>query len=844
MKFFENRRVKGAISIFLVIITIPTMLFAAVLVDASRLASAKAMTQEAADLAAASALADYNLELKEKYGLFAMEDSSKAENIYQESLKATLLASGFAESEDYSEQLWEILKSAAGGGNPYEGKKFLNLFDFSVDSCQVTPKYSLAEWQVLENQMVEYAKFRGIFVMADRLALLQGLGEAQKEQDQGKETADVMEDKMDVDEENAGVDKTLGKLREAIEKLNEAVGKASDSQKAYNEALKAKMKEVRIESIETEETLSASERSAAGKYDTQKKELKKALEPLDKLAADVLKLAEKAKKEVEKAVDNLEGFIRDNEGKAADNEDIEALVEEAKNNIEQYQGEYTQQINSILEDSELNRMKNDKELPQDADQLMKQIDEAVNQYAEELEEMEEEAEEEDSREEGGETEDGEGDEEEEEEYYYYYLDGTGRTEEENLIFKGLGSRRSYGEAMEEKIGWAVTKTWTAINPTADISKGKSTDVIDRNYAKSQSEKAEEESGSDAGAPRGEIEKEVYQARPSKNFVSEGSAEKNQGFYNEDGDLSGAKEMLSQAKEDSMLQQIGETVRDDVLCLSYMFGTFKTRLTGVEKFSASGISQKDKDSFYMPKWRYAHEDGEIDMRFSPKKDRETVLRSEIEYLIFGQRTDAANENAVYAAIFAERLANNMIAVYGVEKIRNICHTAAAAASVALGGLIPETVFFWIFIAAWATAETVMDMNFLVNGGYRIPIYKNSKNVLLRPEEGKNIDNLGKKDDLISNYGEKGIFVSYEDYLLIMLLLAGQETRLMRSADLIEMNMKKTQSDFTMAKAYTYLHGKTELSTRYLFGSVMPFKQSYEEGGVTGRMHFTNEIYLGY
>ena len=108
MKFFENRKVKGTISIFLVIITIPTMLFAAVLVDASRLASAKAMTQEAADLAAASALADYNLELKENYGLFAMEDSSKAESIYQESLKATLLASGFAGDEAYSEKGPEI----------------------------------------------------------------------------------------------------------------------------------------------------------------------------------------------------------------------------------------------------------------------------------------------------------------------------------------------------------------------------------------------------------------------------------------------------------------------------------------------------------------------------------------------------------------------------------------------------------------------------------------------------------------------------------------------------------------------------------------------------------------
>ncbi len=841
MKFFENRRVKGAISIFLVIITIPTMLFAAVLVDASRLASAKAMTQEAADLAAASALADYNLELKEKYGLFAMEDSSKAESIYQESLKATLLASGFAESEDYSEQLWEILKTAAGAGNPYQGKTFLNLFDFSVDSCQVTPKYSLAEWQVLENQMVEYAKFRGIFVMADRLALLQGLGDVQEQQAQNKETASAMEDKMDVDEKNADADKALEKLRVSIEALNTGVKNAGEYRENYYTSLKAKLKEVRVNSIETDESLNNNERTDANLYEGRKKDLKNVLKSLKSLASDVLSKAQTAMDEVEKAIDNLEGFIRENEGKAASNSEIASLIEEAQKNIQQYKEEYTIKINSIRNDSVLAQLKNDGNLSERVSRLMDEIDTAMNRYAEELAEMEEEESEEgsgDGSEEGDDTE-----EEEEEEYYYYYLNGSGFTEDEGLIFSGLGSQRSYKDAVDKEMEYFSNKNWEKINPGYDLSKGKSSSVINEEDAKSQSDKVPD-AGESSSAPRGEIPQAVYDARPSKNFVSEGGENGSGGFYNKDGDLSAAKGMLDQAKGDTMIQQIGEAARDDVLCLSYMFGTFKTRLTGVEKFSESGMSQQDKDSFYMPKWRYAHEDGEIDMRFTAKKERETVLRGEIEYLIFGKRTDAANENSVYAAIFAERLANNMIAVYSVPEIRSICHAAAAAASAVTVGVVPEPVFFWIFIAAWATAETVMDMNFLIEDGYRIPLIKTKNNVILQPDEGKSIDAISSGEGLAAHYGESGIFVSYEDYLLIMLLLAGQETRLMRSADLIEMNMKKTQSDFTMAKAYTYLHGKTELSTRYLFGSVMPFKQSYEEGGVTGRMHFTNEIYLGY
>ena len=99
MNFFRKRTTKGAISIFLVMILVPTLLLSAVLIDGSRMASARAMTQEAGDLAAASALASYNEDLKDEYGLFAIKDPGKIEEIYKESLKATLYASGLSDDE-------------------------------------------------------------------------------------------------------------------------------------------------------------------------------------------------------------------------------------------------------------------------------------------------------------------------------------------------------------------------------------------------------------------------------------------------------------------------------------------------------------------------------------------------------------------------------------------------------------------------------------------------------------------------------------------------------------------------------------------------------------------------
>lgn len=145
MNFFRKRTTKGAISIFLVMILVPTLLLSAVLIDGSRMASARAMTQEAGDLAAASALASYNEDLKDEYGLFAIKDPGKIEEIYKESLKATLYASGLSDDEEYSEKIWGILKSQIGAGNPYKGKKFLNLYDFRL--IPVMLRRSIA-WQI------------------------------------------------------------------------------------------------------------------------------------------------------------------------------------------------------------------------------------------------------------------------------------------------------------------------------------------------------------------------------------------------------------------------------------------------------------------------------------------------------------------------------------------------------------------------------------------------------------------------------------------------------------------------------------------------------------------------
>lgn len=840
MKLFENNKTKGAVSIFLIIVLVPTLILSAVLIDGSRMASARAMSQEAADLAAASVLASYNEKLKDEFGLFALEekDAEKLTAIFEESLNATLLAYGMTGDEAYSERLWEIMKTTLTGQKSYMGESFLNLYDFNVEKNTVQPMFALANQPVLENQMIEYAKFRGIYVMADRMDFLTKFGDAKEAAAKNEETSQVMENKMDADEKNADANKALFNLKAEVEALQNKTADTKNSCGLYFNALKAEMKKIRIRSTDTEETLTSDERQLVSDFGSIKSQFAANAKAACEHAETVLKKAEEAQKEVEKAIDRLESFKNENQSKASGNEEIASMIQDADDNIRLYQEKYLPAIQKILEDPVINEMKTDTGVKDSLEDVMEDVEDAIGKYEEELEEMEEEASDEEDEEDG--EEDDEEEDEEPIEYYYYFLDNTTKTTEINTVVEGSG-KTAYRPAVTSCIDYFQNERWDieSLDPGKFYSSGGST-VIDKDKAKNQSGKTGNVDTDPSGAAqKGSVPDEIYNSRPSKSFQGEEGSQNDTGFYNEDGDLSASKNILNKGKH-SMILDMAETARDDVLELTYMFGTFKTRLTGVNKFTSGGMSQSDKDSFYMPKWRYAHADGELDMRFTPKKERDTVLRSEIEYLVYGNKSDTANEAAVYATIFAERLANNMIALYGEKKVVNpSCHTAAAAASALTAGVVPEPVFFWIFLTAWSVAETTVEMDYLISGGYKIPLFKTPKNILLN--EFPDADGSG----LIGNYGESGLFVSYEDYLMILLLIKGREKRIMRTADLVEMNMRHTgQDQFTMAEAFTYVRADSELSIRYLFGDVMPFKETYEQGGYTGRMHFGSRIDMGY
>lgn len=92
LRLFLNRR--GAVSVFLVLVLVPMLVFSAVTVDVSRVSLGKAMAVSAGDLTANTILTNYDYRLKEMYGLMASANDcqdflDKMEQFYADTIQAS-----------------------------------------------------------------------------------------------------------------------------------------------------------------------------------------------------------------------------------------------------------------------------------------------------------------------------------------------------------------------------------------------------------------------------------------------------------------------------------------------------------------------------------------------------------------------------------------------------------------------------------------------------------------------------------------------------------------------------------------------------------------------------------
>lgn len=197
MKFMHKCR--GSISVFLICILIPMVVFEGLLIDGTKLISAKSAASDAGQMAMNGALADYNAVIKDVYGIFAISETpdeleANMEKYYLETLNvANIDANG--------QTLEDKLKEAV---------TFLNLSG-NVTSAKGVEGSTLDNTEVLKSQMLYYAKYRGIVSLS--MGLLQKFTAFSSLDKQQK----AVEGKLNYDKELADVQECL---QEAYDNIN------------------------------------------------------------------------------------------------------------------------------------------------------------------------------------------------------------------------------------------------------------------------------------------------------------------------------------------------------------------------------------------------------------------------------------------------------------------------------------------------------------------------------------------------------------------------------------------------------------------------------------------------
>ena len=207
---------KGAISVFLTVILLPMLIVALLANDAARIYCAKSVIADAGEMTMNAALAQYNAELKDTYGLIAMDKQpSSMQGELEKYFTASLNGNGLSSSGDY--------------------KQILDLVEQNFDAIDIEAS-KLYKTEVEKQQILEYMKYRAPVCIAelvlDKIDQIKETSKMMEAMTAEADFAEAMEDCQDAFEE---AKKALDELKECVDMIKEynAQQVLDDTQRYY-----------------------------------------------------------------------------------------------------------------------------------------------------------------------------------------------------------------------------------------------------------------------------------------------------------------------------------------------------------------------------------------------------------------------------------------------------------------------------------------------------------------------------------------------------------------------------------------------------------------------------------
>lgn len=770
--FGLSHKAKGAISVFLVLIYILVFALMCILVDGGRIRLAAAQTEEVQQLANESMMTYYHRGLYEYYDLFGETkyETSQMKSLIENSMTQALNAKNSGTLKDVMGATWITTT---------DGKNFFDPYDLTVDSIMVGSNMNLADNDVFKSQINDAMKYSGPLILANNFFdLLSGISEATE-----------------------GV--------EAVTDCTQAVSNVTDQINDYQERLIKLRNKLYNYCNNPAHTLTDNDHYDQYAVDDTKQYAEKFD---DKAESAIKSMVNQVKDRIEQAKDAIQNqgadsSSEDTDSDAAaetDEEDAEPNEEERKATnkaLDKAYENYTDNIDAVNDNAKtlLNEVE---EAITAGEQLQANIrsessnlssksagknDTAAEVYTSFIEQMDKSANSLDD--------------------YLSTLkkcksdleplceDATinkAKTAADDVL-KAL--KKSYDIGQDNLSGGSEVKRYHMLskqqrqNLIGELSGF--ADVNDGDEELKKQENSVKDAQKNTKSVQDAVDTDSLSSRlgkvPSSTEANDSAKDQSQDTYNRKNAGKKAQEMSSTVTNlnKTFLSDMTGALRDNLFECTYILENFRDYVhTG--KMSSSDAGKDNYDTVANKKFLQ----GDSYLTAEQYKKIETTC-AEAEYVLYGNADTKKDVTAAYASIYAMRLAFDYVSVFLTSDYRDIIMDAAEAANVAAPLVIALAPF------AWALPQAAIDMQQIMSGKTMPLLYTKTENWLTTDPD------------------RTGTVAGYSDYLLIFLVMMNQTQKVDRMQDVIQMNMKKIDSSFTLEKALVNVYVDTDCSVKYLF-----------------------------
>lgn len=213
--FIKKNSSKGSVTIFLTMILVPMLLLMITLTDYAKISVAKRQVSGAGDVALNAGLSYYDKYLQDMYGLFAVsKDVSELEKNLEIYFNNTLLGDGLDTTDPFISKITSIITGSKDTDSAY-----MNLINLTSKEFELLPVdgANLANKELLNNQLMDYMKYRGPVVLAggifEKIMAFNGIKEENK----------AVQKKVEFEEELDRTGKKCKAAYNAIKEYNEKI---------------------------------------------------------------------------------------------------------------------------------------------------------------------------------------------------------------------------------------------------------------------------------------------------------------------------------------------------------------------------------------------------------------------------------------------------------------------------------------------------------------------------------------------------------------------------------------------------------------------------------------------